>query len=131
MLGSGGGGSAAGTHSWLGRAQWRLGPRERFCSAGLFCIFPFFCIIVVTVPFVCCSVKLPLSRPTSFCRVALLLPTAAETRTFAYRVISKVRRLALVYSMKINKIQWILLSTIFSFWMVYNLDLCLWLHILS
>jgi len=34
MLVSGGGGSAVGTHSRLGRAQWRLGPRERFCSAG-------------------------------------------------------------------------------------------------
>jgi len=52
--------------------------------------------IVVTVPFVCCSVKLPLSRPTSFLpvyfhspphcggergsRVALLLPAADETK---------------------------------------------------
>jgi len=25
------------------------------------------CIIVIPVPFVCCSVKLPLSRPTGFC----------------------------------------------------------------
>jgi len=29
--------------------------------------FPLICIVVVLVPFVCCSVKLPLSRPTSFC----------------------------------------------------------------
>jgi len=28
--------------------------------------FLLICIVVVTVPFVCCSVKLPLSRPTSF-----------------------------------------------------------------
>jgi len=57
---------------------------------------PFFCI-VVPVPFVCCSVKLPLSVPTSFLpvsfhspphpgggsgdHVVLLLPAAAKTRT--------------------------------------------------
>jgi len=51
-------------------------------------------IVVVTVLFVCCSVKLPLSRPTRFlpvsfhspphpgrrrgCRVVLLLPAATE-----------------------------------------------------
>jgi len=33
-LGSGGGGSAAGTHLRLGRGQRRCGPREGFCSAG-------------------------------------------------------------------------------------------------
>jgi len=69
--------------------------------AVLFCGFvlcnPIFCIVIVPVPFVCCSVNLPLSRPISFClflsillhtlaggrggRVALLLPAAAETRT--------------------------------------------------
>jgi len=91
------GGGAAGTLSRLRRAEQRFGPREQFCSAGLFCIFPFFCIFVVPVPFVCCYVKLPLSRPTSFLpvsfhsplhpaggrggRVALLLPAAAKTRT--------------------------------------------------
>jgi len=52
------------------------------------------CTVVANVPFVCCSVKLPLSRPTSFLlvsfhspphpsggrggRVALLLPAAAK-----------------------------------------------------
>jgi len=36
------------------------------------------CIVVVTVPFVCCSVKLPLSRPTSFLLfVSILLLTPA------------------------------------------------------
>jgi len=29
--------------------------------------FPLICIVVVTVPLVCCSVKLPLSQPTGFC----------------------------------------------------------------
>ena len=35
--------------------------------------FLLICIIVVPVPFVCCSVKLPLSRPTSFCLILSLL----------------------------------------------------------
>jgi len=34
---------------------------------GLCRVFLLICIIVVPVPFVCCSVKLPLSRPTGFC----------------------------------------------------------------
>ena len=74
----GGGSGAVGTHSWFGRAQRWLGPRERFCSAGLFCVFPFFCIFVVTVPFVCCSVKLPLSRPTTFLPVSFHSPPPPE-----------------------------------------------------
>jgi len=37
---------------------------------------PHIYIVVVTVPFVCCSVKLPLSRPTNFCLFpSILLPT--------------------------------------------------------
>jgi len=58
--------------------------------------FLLFCIVAVTVPSVCCSVKLPLSRPTGFLplyfhspphrgggrggRVALLLPAAAKPK---------------------------------------------------
>ena len=85
-LGFGGGEQAAGTQSRLGRAQRWCGPRERFCSAGLFCIFPFFCIVVVPVPFVCCSVKLPLSRPTSFCLfLSILLRTPAGGGAAAWR----------------------------------------------
>jgi len=50
----------------------------RLCSVGLFCVTPFFCIVVVPVPSVCCSVKLPLSRPTSFCLfLSILLCTPA------------------------------------------------------
>jgi len=87
MLGSSGGGGAVGTLLQLGRAQRRFSQRERFCSAGsvlrgLFCGFvlcnPLFCIVVVPVPFVCSSVKLPLSRPTSFCLfLSILLRNSA------------------------------------------------------
>jgi len=80
-----------------------LTARERAAAvrserAGLFLsCFLLICIVVVTVPFVCCSVKLPLFRPTGFLpvsfhspphhgggrggRVVLLLPVAAETKT--------------------------------------------------
>jgi len=59
----------------------------RLCSAGLFCIFPFFCIVVVPVPFVCCSIKLPLSRPTSFClflSVLLCTPAGGGVTTWRF-----------------------------------------------
>jgi len=62
-----GGSWEAGTHSRLGRAQRRCGLRERLSSAGLFCVFPFSVSLLLLFPFVCCSVKLPLSRPTGFC----------------------------------------------------------------
>ena len=60
-----GGSWAVGTHSWLGSVRrWSV---RAALSAGCFVLcIPLICIIVVTVPFVCCSVKLPLSRPTSF-----------------------------------------------------------------
>jgi len=53
--------------------------------AVLFCGFvlcnPLIRPTVVTVPFVCCSVKLPLSRPTSFCLfISILLHTPAGGR---------------------------------------------------
>jgi len=64
---------------WLGAAGQREltrgsgarsggGSGERLCCAVCFvlCIL-LICIVVVAVPFVCCSLKLPLSRPTSFC----------------------------------------------------------------
>jgi len=45
--------------------------------AGLLCEFVSYflliCIVVVPVPSVCCSVKLPLSRPTSFCLFLFIL----------------------------------------------------------
>ena len=74
-LGSAGGGGAAGTLSLLGSVRRRCGPRERVC---FFSCFFLICIIVVPVPSVCCSVKLPLCRPTSFrLLLAILLRTPA------------------------------------------------------
>jgi len=88
------GGGAEGTRGsggLSGGAVWENVMRFVSC-------FPLICIVVVPVPSVCCSVKLPLSQPTSFLpvsshsplhpsggrggRVALLLPAAAQTRTF-------------------------------------------------
>jgi len=60
------GDGAVGTLSRLGRAQRRCRPGERFCSPGLFCIFPFSVLLLLLFPFLCCSVKLPLSWPTGF-----------------------------------------------------------------
>jgi len=114
MLGSGwgklGGGNSLAARE--GRAAVRSERAVLFCwlcSAGLFCVFPFFCIIVVPVPFVCCSVKLPLSRHTGFLRisfhslphhgrgrggrVALLLAAAVKTRTHWKCLISGWTRL--------------------------------------
>ena len=72
------GSRAVGTHSRLGRTpqQWvvRVAPSV---VCFVLCI-PLICIVVVPVPFVCCSVKLPLSRPTSFCLfLSILLLTPA------------------------------------------------------
>jgi len=47
-------------------------------SVSWFVLYILICIVVVTVPFVWCSVRLPLSRPTSFCLFpSILLPTPA------------------------------------------------------
>ena len=73
MLGSGGGELGAGTHSRLRRAE-AAGRGEQLCCAVCFVLcIPLFCIVVVPVPLVCCSVKLPLSRPTSFCLFLFIL----------------------------------------------------------
>jgi len=103
-LGSGGGGAAAGgRRGGNSLAAWERAAPVLSERAGLWVVrfvwcFLLICVIVVPVPFVCCSVKLPLSQPTSFLpvsfhspphrggrrgsRVALLLLAAAETRTF-------------------------------------------------
>jgi len=52
-------------------AQEHVAP-VRYVRAALWVVrfvlcFPLICIVVVPVPFVCCSVKMPLSRPTGFC----------------------------------------------------------------
>jgi len=85
MLGSGGGELGTGTHSWLG--SMGTGPGELLSgSCGLCCAFLLICIVVVTVPFVCCSVKLPLSRPTSFYLfLSILLCTPAGGGATAWR----------------------------------------------
>jgi len=74
---------------WRGSGRWELtrgsGPRGsggrggQLCCAVCFLLcIPLFCIIVVPVPSVCCSVKLPLSRPTGFCLfLSILLRTPA------------------------------------------------------
>jgi len=76
MLGSSGGGSwATETHSRLGSAQRQSGRASLWVVRFVLC-FLLICIVVVTVLFVCCSVKLPLSRPTSICLfLSILLHT--------------------------------------------------------
>jgi len=84
-------GFRCGGSAWRELAAQEGSAAVRYKRAVLFCGF------VLYVPFVCCSVKLPLSQPTSFClfsfhspphpgggrggHVVLLLPGAAETRT--------------------------------------------------
>jgi len=86
-----GGGCAAGTHSRLGRARRHFGPGESGCVLqALFCWFvlciPLICIIVVPVPFVCCSVNLPSSRPTIFrLFLSILLRTPVGGGVAAWR----------------------------------------------
>jgi len=73
---------------WLGVGQHdenSLTARERTAVSGESSAFHCFvlcilliCIVVVPVPFACCSVKRPLSRPTSFCLfLSILLRTPA------------------------------------------------------
>ena len=97
-LGSGGrGGRHGGNSRGSGERALILSGREGLLCEFVSC-FLLICIFVVPVPSVCCSVKLPLSRPTSFClfsflspphrgggrggRVALLLPAVAQTKTY-------------------------------------------------
>ena len=55
-------------------------------SYGSLLCFLLICIVVVAVPSVCCSVKLPLSRPTSFCLfLSILLRTPAGGGAAAWR----------------------------------------------
>jgi len=74
--GSGGGGAA-----WqeLTRSLGACGggPGEQLSVLQFVLWIPLIYIVVVPVPFVCCSVKLSLSRPTSFCMfLSILLRTA-------------------------------------------------------
>jgi len=71
MLGSGGG-EWGGGNSWLGSVQQRSWRAALWVVRFVLC-FLLIGIVVAAVPSVCCSVKLPLSRPTSFCLVLSIL----------------------------------------------------------
>ena len=75
----GGGSRETGTHSWLGSAWW-WAVRVALCVLLFVLCVLLIRIIVVTVPFVCCSVKLPLSRPTSFCLFFFRFSSASQWR---------------------------------------------------
>jgi len=82
MLGSGGGVARGeltrGSGGLSGGAVRESGSVVRVLFCGFVLCNPLFCIIVVAVPSVCCSVKLPLSRPTGFCLfLSILLRTPA------------------------------------------------------
>jgi len=68
-----GGAGGTGTHSRLGSSRWQSWRAALWAVQFVLC-FLLFCIVVVPVPSVCCSVKLPLSQPTSFCLFLSVLP---------------------------------------------------------
>jgi len=71
----------------LGSGWGELGSRKALAAQAVraaLCVLLFvlcihlICVVVVIVLFVCCSAKLPLSRPTSFCLfLSVLLRTPA------------------------------------------------------
>ena len=80
-----GGSWVAGAHSRLGSAR-RQSWRAALWVVQFVLCFLLICIIVVPVPFVCCSVKLPLSRPTFFCLfLSIFLRTPAAGGSVAWR----------------------------------------------
>jgi len=97
MLGSGGGGGAAGTHSWLRSAQHQSCPGERVCCVSLCHIFSLSVSLLFLFPLFAVLLNCPYPNPPVFLpvsfhspphrgggrggRVALLLPAAAETKT--------------------------------------------------
>jgi len=88
MLGSSGGGVGQRELTRGSGARCDGSRGERLCCAVCFILYiPFICIVVVPVPFVCCSVKLPLSRPTSCCLfLSILLRTPAGGGAAAWRL---------------------------------------------
>ena len=74
-----GGSGLPGTLSWLrSRGAGPVWDRTALWVVRFVLCFLLICIVVVSVPFVCCSVKLHLSRPTSFCLfLSILLRTPA------------------------------------------------------
>jgi len=77
QLGELGGGKAVAARQRTGHWAVRVA-----LSVSLFVLYILLiCIVVVTVRFLCGSVKLPLSRPTGFCLLlSILLPTPAGER---------------------------------------------------
>ena len=87
-LGSGGGGGAAGRHSRLGGTQRRscFGRAAVWVVRFVVVFSPYLYRCCSCFPSVCCSVKLPLSRPTSFCLFpSILLRTPAGGGAAAWR----------------------------------------------
>ena len=76
--------------SWAAERESRLGSARQRAVRVALCISLFFLcillisIVVVAVPFVCCSVKLPLSRPTSFCLFLSFLQRGRGGRAAAW-----------------------------------------------
>jgi len=86
MLGSGGQGGAGGSHSWLGRAQRRCGPREQFCSAGLFCVIPSSVSLLFLFPLFAVLLNCPYpDPPVSACFLSILLCTPVGGGAAAWR----------------------------------------------
>ena len=86
-LGSGGGKRGCGNSlaAWERAAPVRSGGAALWVVRFVLC-FLLICIVVVIVPFVCFSVKLPLSRPTSFSLfLSILLRTPAVGGAAAWR----------------------------------------------
>jgi len=86
MLGSGGGGGAAGTHSWLGRAQWRWFRRAALLC-GLFCrVFSFSVSLLLLFPLLAVLLNCPYPDPLVFCLfLSILLRTPAVGGAAAWR----------------------------------------------
>jgi len=81
-----GGSGVAGTLSRLGRAQQRFCPRERFCSAGLFCIFPLSVSLLFLFPLFAVLLNCPYPDPPVFCLfLFILLRTPAWGGAAAWR----------------------------------------------
>jgi len=67
-----GGSWGVGTPLQLGRAQWRFSPRERFCSARLFCVVPL--SLLLLFPLFVVLLNCPYPDPPVFCLFSLHSP---------------------------------------------------------
>ena len=67
--------------------------RESGSVCGFILYFLLICIVVVIVHFSCCSVKLPLSRPTSFCLfISIFLRSPAGGGAAVWRFVAGCSR---------------------------------------